>query len=152
MLDGVTTDNKIDLSVFCACNTTSQPKKVILQVGNQNTTVVYELVVVATGPLKAQNTADQFTFSRKTKRLDLRLPVENLYSNPRVDMLSFKDVVTGNVTRISADAACLNGCVSDAPNQLVFSLGSPVERDLLPGTYTIGLNGIDFPQRLVVTD
>ncbi|QDK83034.1 hypothetical protein EXU85_32290 [Spirosoma sp. KCTC 42546] len=154
LLDGVMADNTIDLSAFCACNpsTTTESKKVILRVGNQKTTAVYELVVVATGPLKAQNTTDQFTFSRKTKRLDLRLPVENLYSNPHVDMLLFTNVVTGNVTRVSADATCLNSCIGNAPNQLVFSLGSPIERVLLPGTYTVGLNTITFPQRLVVTD
>ncbi|QHV99020.1 hypothetical protein [Spirosoma endbachense] len=152
VLDGVMADKTIDLSAFCACNPSNHPKKIILRVGNQKTTAVYELVVVATGPLKARNTADQFIFSRKTKRLDLRLPVENLYSNPHVDMLLFTDVVTGHVTRISADAACLNGCISNAPNELVFSLGSPIEQELLPGTYTISVTGIGFPQHLVVTD
>lgn len=152
VLDGIMADKTIDLSAFCTCNLSSQPKKVILRVGNQQTTAVYELVVIATGTLKAQNTADQFTFSRKTKRLDLRLPVENLYSNPSVTMLLFTDVATGKVTSISADAVCLNSCISTAPNQLVFSLGSPIERELLPGTYTISLNGIRFPQRLVVIE
>ncbi|GAB3771913.1 hypothetical protein GCM10028818_11360 [Spirosoma horti] len=152
ILDGVMADKTIDLSAFCACTTSSQPKKVILRVGNQKATAVYELVVVATGTLKAQNTTDQFTFSRKTKLLDLRLPVENLYSNPSVTALLFTDVATGNVINISADAVCLNSCIGTAPNQLVFSLGSPIERELLPGTYAISLNGIRFPQRLVVIE
>ncbi|MFD1141140.1 hypothetical protein ACFQ4C_08475 [Larkinella insperata] len=152
VVDGVRADETIDLTAFCACSSSGEPKKITLRVGNQKTTAVYELNVMASGPLKAQTSRDQFTFSRKTKRLQLSLPVENLYSNPAVNMLLFTNLATGAVTRISADGACLNSCSSAAPNQLLFSLGSPIERELLPGTYGITLNGLSFPQRLRVTD
>lgn len=152
VIDGVLADNTIDLSTFCICDQSSKPKKVILRVGNQKTTAVYELVVVATGPLRAQNTNEQFSFSRQTKRLELSLPVENLYNNPYVNTLVFTDLATGFPIQISADAVCLNGCIGTAPNRMTFSLGSPIERYLKPGTYSISLNGINFPQRLVVTD
>lgn len=151
VLDGLLADNTVDLTSYCHC-TSSGSKDITLRVGNQTTTSVYKLNVVATGSLKAQNSDAQFTFSRKTKLLEMSLPVENLYTNPRITDLTFTNVATGVAAHINADAACLNSCKSMAPNQLMFTISSPIETYLVPGTYTIAIGTINFPQRLVVTD
>ncbi|GAB4030732.1 hypothetical protein [Spirosoma jeollabukense] len=156
VLDGVMADNTIDLTRFCYCgqsHNSAQEKEITLRIGNKTTTTVYKVNVVATGVLKAQDSNEEFTFSRKTKLLELNLPVENLYTNPSITDLVFTNVATGKGTRINADAACLNTCSSTAPNQLVFKLSSPIESYLTAGTYTMAIaNGISFPQRLIVTD
>lgn len=151
VIDGLLADNTVDLTTYCQCNKVDG-KEITIRVGNQTSTSVYTLNVVATGSLKAQNTDDQLIFSRKTKLLEMGLPVENLYTNPVVTELKFTNTITGIIVYVSADAACLNGCKSMAPNQLTFSISSPIERDLSPGTYMISIGDIRFPQRLIVTD
>ncbi|WP_461040975.1 hypothetical protein [Spirosoma harenae] len=152
VIDGVQTDNTIDLTPFCYCNRSSQSREVVIRVGNNTGTSVYRLNVITSGQLKAQNSNTSITFSRQTKLLEMSLPVENLYSNPHINTIDFTNVETGALTRINADAACLNTCQSNAPNQLIFRLSSPIERELLLGTYAISLAGIVFPQQLVVTE
>ncbi|MBE9462046.1 hypothetical protein ACFP1I_12480 [Dyadobacter subterraneus] len=82
----------------------------------------------------------------------MSLQVEILYTNPSITTLMFTNLATGASALTNADAACLNSCKSTAPNQLIFSLGSPSEHDLTPGTYSIAFNGLEFPQKLIVTE
>lgn len=153
VIDGVLADGTVDLSPFCYCNRSSFPPKVILRVKNQKTTAVYELIVVATGSLKPQPApATQLSFSRQTKRLEMNLPVEHLYSNPQIDRLAFTNLSGGQDAVIYADGACLNTCRGQQPNQLIFQISSPIEFYLRPGTYSISIGALTFPQRLVVTD
>ncbi|MCE6991853.1 hypothetical protein [Dyadobacter sp. CY323] len=151
VIDGILPDNTIDLSAYCSCNTTP-PDGLTLRIGDAETTTIYQLKIVASGPLKALESNKDLTFSKKSKRLEMSFPVENLYSNHTITGLVFTNVATGIATRISADGACLNICKSADPNQLMFSLGTPIEHRLEPGTYRIQLNGMDFPQRLLVTE
>ncbi|GAB4024506.1 hypothetical protein [Spirosoma gilvum] len=153
LLDGVMADGTIDLSVFCYCNRSGQSPKVILRVGNQKTTAVYELIVVATGSLKPQQApATQLSFSRQTKLLELNLPVEHLYSHPDITRLTFTNLAGGQAAVIDADGACLTTCRGEDPNQLIIRLSSPIEYSLQPGTYSISIGNLTFPQRLVVSD
>ena len=154
VISGVAPDNTIDLTPFCSCS--NSVREVVLRVANKTGTAVYNLTVMADGPLRAQPSNVQITFSRQTKLLEMSLPVDNLYSNPRITDLIFTNVATGKTSLINADAICLNTCKSTAHNQLMFTIRSPIERQLDPGTYAIALKGgtdrIDFPQHLVVTD
>ncbi|GAB3269756.1 hypothetical protein GCM10027347_39980 [Larkinella harenae] len=153
VVDGLLADHTLDLTPFCSCNPFSnQPTEITLKVGDQTTTATYKLRVIPSGTLKAVSSNSPSTFSRQTKRLEMRLPVENLYTNPRFSMLVFTNVSTGEKIRISADAACLNSCQSTAPNQLIFDLRTPIETRLMPGTYTLTADGMDFSQPLIVTD
>lgn len=153
LIDGVMADGTIDLSAFCYCNRSSFPPKTILRVGNQKTTAVYELIVVATGSLKSQPVpVSQLSFSRQTKLLEMSLPVEHLYSNPEITRLTFTNLSGGQGAVIDADGACLNTCRGQNPNQLIFRISSPIESYLRPGTYSISLGNLSFPQHLVVSD
>jgi len=148
---GLLADNTIDLTPYCHCYYSSD-REVIIRVANKVTTSVYKLIVIASGPLKAQDSNAQLTFSRETKLLKMSFPVENLYGNPVITDLTFTNIQTGLAGHINADGICLNSCEGMAHNQLIFTIRSPVESSLLPGTYTIILGDIKFPQRLVVTD
>ena len=157
VMRGLTADLELDLTSFCYCNRGSTREELDLLIGNDITTTTYRLVILPPkDALKPQFSNIPITFSRQTKLLSMSLPVENLYNNPSVDNLVFKNINTGISTRIYADGACLNSCKNDAVNQLIFHLTSPIEKDLVPGTYSIMVgtkNGlISFPQLLVVTD
>jgi len=155
---GLLPDSTISISSFCACNFPSGPfgavrEESAIVVGNSARTTYYRLrIIPPTGPLKAINTDTQFVFSRKTKLLRMSLPVENLYTNPQVRQIDFTNVATGLKSIVNADAACLSGCSDKAPNQLFIGLSSPIERTLTPGTYKVTADGVEFPQKLVVTE
>ncbi|MCE7041087.1 hypothetical protein [Dyadobacter sp. CY312] len=150
VVHGLTQENTIDLTSLCVCNYDNE--RITLRLDNKEAQSVYEIVVIPEGLLGAQNTNEQFTFLRNGDRTELSLPVENLYTNPHVDMLFFTNLETGKEEMISADAACLNHCNSLDHNRMIFSLSSPIEKYLKAGTYKIAFNNIKFPQHLVVTD
>lgn len=150
VVHGLTQENTIDLTSLCVCNYDNE--RITLRLDNQKAQAVYEIVVIPEGSLRAQNTSEKFTFSRYGDRMELSLPVENLYTSPHVDMLFFTNLETGKEEMISADAACLNRCNSLDHNRMIFSLSSPIEKYLKPGIYKIAFNNIKFPQQLVVTD
>jgi hypothetical protein len=147
---GLTSENTIDLSSLCGCNKSGE--RIMLSLDYKGIFSAYEVVVVPEGKLKAQSTNEPFTFSRKGDRMELSLPVENLYTNPHVDMLLFTNMATGRVETITADAACLNSCYGSEYNRIIFSLHSPIEKHLTPGSYTLEFNNVKFPQQLVVTN
>lgn len=150
IVQGLTPENTIDLTSLCGCS--SDAKKITLRLDNSQALAVYEIVVVPEGPLRAQNTDEPFTFSRKGASMELSLPVENLYASPKVDMLHFTNLATDFTEMISADGACLNRCNSLDHNRIIFSLSSPIEKYLKPGSYTIAFNNVKFPQHLVVNE
>lgn len=157
ILRGLTSANTVDLTSFCSCTKNNYAEEPGLAIGNTTTTVNYRLVILPPkGPLKALASTAPLRFSRQTKFLSMSLPVENLYTNPYIDTIEFTNSATGLSTRIQADGACLNTCKSDAPNQLIINVSTPIERYLLPGTYFITINTangrVNFPQELVVTD
>ncbi|WP_428659972.1 hypothetical protein [Runella sp.] len=157
ILRGLTSTNTVDLTSFCSCTKNNYTEEPGLAIGNTTTTVNYRLVILPPkGALKALASTAPLRFSRQTKLLSMNLPVENLYTNPHISTIEFTNSATGTSTRIQADGACLNACKSDAPNQLIINLSTPIERDLLPGTYSIAIstaNGVvTFPQRLIVTE
>jgi hypothetical protein len=150
IVQGLTPENTIDISSLCRCNKTNE--KMMLRLDNKGILSAYEVIVVPEGQLRALNTNEPFTFSRKGDRIELSLPVENLYTNPHVDMLLFTNMETGDVETITADAACLNSCYGSEYNRMIFSLHSPIEKYLKPGSYALEFNNIKFPQKLVVTE
>ena len=158
LVRGLLPDSTISVSAYCACNFPSASygpyrEELAIVVGNAARTTYYRLrIIPPTGPLKAINTDTQFVFSRKTKLLRMSLPVENLYTNPQIRQVDFTNIATGLKSIVNADAVCLSGCSDESPNQLLISLTSPIERTLTPGTYTVSAGGIDFPQKLVVTE
>ena len=66
--------------------------------------------------------------------------------------VSFTHLATGIKRFAGFDEVCLNTCDSRFTNQLIFRLSYPIEHTLTPGTYTVSAGGIDFPQKLVVTE
>ena len=158
LVRGLLPDSTISVSSYCACNFPSASygpyrEELAIVVGNATRTTYYRLrIIPPTGPLKAINTDTQFVFSQKTKLLRMSLPVENLYTNPQIRQIDFTNVATGLKSIVNADAVCLSGCSDKAPNQLFIGLTSPIEQTLTPGTYTVSAGGIDFPQKLVVTE
>jgi hypothetical protein len=151
VVEGVTDENTIDLTSLCACSNDAKP--ITLRLANEVASSVYEIVVIPDGPLKAQNNNESFTFTRKGDWVELSLPVENLYTRPKVTALSFTNLATGQEELVNADAACLNRCYSTEPNRIIFSLTNPIQNHLKPGnTYRIAFNNIKFPQHLVVTE
>jgi len=82
----------------------------------------------------------------------MSLPVQNLYNNERIDVISFKNEDGKSDARIYADGACLTGCRADEPNRVAFTLYSPIDRELKPGKYGIEIQGMKFPQKLIVVD
>lgn len=151
VLTGLLPDGTIDLSKFCYCGSNSAEDR-YLRVSRQGATGTYELKLVTSGALKPQITNETTTFSLKSKVLKLSLPVENLYANHHVNQLTFENTKTGFSSVVSADGVCLNSCSGDAPNRMLFTLLSPIQSHFTPGTYRIALNGIQFPQTLVVTE
>lgn len=158
VVSGITPDGFLDLTPLCYCQP-SQGLTATLMVGDsspvnsQLNRKGYLIKVANQGPLKALDSSIPLTFSLKTKKLNLRLPVENLYTNPKVDLITFTNVkIDIEPVRISADATCLNTCDSKFVNQLIINLTTPIEKRLKPGTYKISAGGIDFPQKLIVTE
>jgi len=151
VVSGLLPDNTIDLASYRQCNQTEE-KEISLRISDGSENSTYILQIVQTGKLKVISELRDLTFSRKTKRLEMSLRLEILYTNPSITMLMFTNLATGTSVLINAEAACLNSCKSTAPNQLIFSLGSPIEHDLTPGTYSIAFNGLEFPQKLIVTE
>ncbi|GHB52387.1 hypothetical protein [Persicitalea jodogahamensis] len=154
---GLLPDGTISVSSYCACNYPSgagtYKDTLAIVVGNAAKTTYYRLrIIPPTGPMKAIATDTQFVFSRQTKLLRLSLPVENLYTNPQVRQIDFINVATGLRSVVNADASCLSGCSDEAPNQLLINLTSPIELRLTPGTYKVTAGGVEFPQKLVVTE
>jgi hypothetical protein len=147
---GLLPDGSIDISTFCGC--IKPTESLILRIANQAKTATYTLKIVSTGPLAPQNVYEETTFSRKTGVLKLTLPVKNLYNNYRIDVISFIDEDGKNSTRISADGACVTGCLPDKPNRIAITLYAPIDRELKPGKYRVEIMGMKFPQRLVVVD
>lgn len=144
-------DGTIDLSSYCGCFSGTEPN-VTLRIGNQKATSTYIVKIISSGPLTPQEKYEETIFSRKTGVLSMSLPVQNLYARHNITVINFKALNATGVTRIYADGACLAGCRGDAPNRLGFTLYSPIDKVLKPGTYTISIGNLEFPQRLVVTD
>ncbi|MBE9466605.1 hypothetical protein ACFP1I_12185 [Dyadobacter subterraneus] len=151
VVSGLLPDNTIDLASYRLCNPTAE-KQIFLRISDGSENSTYILQIVQTGKLKVISEIRDLTFSRKTKRLEMSLQVEILYTNPSITTLIFTNLATGASALINADAACLNSCKSTALNQLIFPLGSPIEHDLTPGTYSIAFNGLEFPQKLITTE
>ncbi len=154
---GLSADNTVDMSAYCSCRNGDQRQELDLVIADATTTANYRLIILPPkGQIKPQFSNSPVTFSLQTKTLSMSLPVENLYNNPVVDNLILTNLATGKSERINADGACLNTCKSDAVNQLMFRITSPIERILIPGTYSIAIgaaNGlILFPQPLIVTE
>ncbi|REA62346.1 hypothetical protein DSL64_08765 [Dyadobacter luteus] len=151
IVDGLTEENTIDLTSLCGC--TYNPAKITLRLDNKKALAIYEIIVIPEGPLKAQDTDEPIAFTRKGEWVELSLPVENLYTNPKVTMLSFRNVATGQEEHVSADAACLNRCSGTEHDRVIFTLTNPIQTVLKPGnTYKVSFNNIEFPQPLVVTE
>ena len=156
VVGGLTADGLVNLTPQCYCAINGAQSQIVVDKESSNSSFKYRrsyIVKVANqGPLKALDSDIPLTFSRKAKELYMRLPVENLYTNPHITQVDFTNVETGVGPSISADAVCLNTCDSRYTNQLIFRLTSPIEHYLKPGTYTVSAGGVDFPQKLVVTE
>jgi len=158
--DGLTKDNTVDLTPYCACNESAGPRESTIRVANDRSVTAYQLRVKTKGSLKGLPSRDQILFSRQSERLILTLPVENLYGNPRVTDFEFTNLETGQVIRLNTDGTCVTQCRADRLNQLVIDLVYPRHIDpdfeLTPGTYSIRLgslpNLVSFSQRVVVTE
>lgn len=157
---GLASDNTVDLTPFCACNESAEPRESTIRVANGMSVTAYTLRVKTKGPLKSLPSRDKILFSRRSERLLLTLPVENLYGNPRVTDFEFTNLQTGRVIRVNTDGTCVTQCKADRLNQLYFDLFYPLsispDRALTPGTYSIRLgslpNLVSFSQQIVVTE
>ena len=157
VVSGLTADGFVDLAPLCYCDDYRGPSATIM-VGNTSSVATqrnrkgYLIKIANQGPLKVLDSDIPLTFSRKTGVLLLRLPVENLYTNPRITQIDFTDTATGKGAAVSADAVCLNTCDSKFTNQIIFKLSTPIGYTLTPGTYKVSIGSLDFPQKLVVTE
>ena len=155
---GIQADSTInnELGIRCSCNySPSNIAESSIVVGNAIRTTYYRLrIIPSSGSLKPLENGVPLSFSRKTNELVLRFPVENLYTNPRITQLRFINLETGVGPILDADATCLNGCSNSVLNQLIFSFSSPNFnlKGFTPGIYKVIADGIEFPQRLVVTE
>lgn len=151
IVQGLTEENTIDLTSLCEC--ANDPAKITLRLDNKTALAVYEIVVIPEGPLRAQDTDESIALTRKGEWVELSVPVENLYTSPKVTTLSFKNMATGHEERVNADAACLNRCNNTEHNRMIFTLSNPIQSLLKPGnTYKVSVNNIEFPQPLTVTE
>ena len=157
IVSGVTADGFVDLTPLCYCQG-YQGRSATIMIGDtsaiatQRTRKGYLIKIANQGPLKALDSDIPLTFSRKAKELYMRLPVENLYTNPHITQVDFTNVATALKEVAGFDAVCLNTCDNRYVNQLIFRLTSPIEHTLKPGTYTVSIGDIVFPQKLVVTE
>lgn len=158
VVGGLTTDGLVNLGPYCYCGFKNVQSSIVVDKEVSNSSFKYRrscLVKIANqGPLKPLDSDIPLTFSRKSKELVLRLPVENLYTNPYITQVELTNVETGVGPLLNADANCLNGCSNSALNQLIFTFSPPAFNlnGLTPGTYTVSAAGIEFPQKLVVTE
>lgn len=159
VVSGVAANGFVDLTPLCSCQG-YQGRSATIMVGDtsaiatQRTRKGYLIRIANQGPLKALDSDIPLTFSRRTNKLVLYLPIENLYTNPYITQVKFTNVETGVGPLLNADGNCLNGCSNSALNQLIFSFSAPTMsvQYLTPGTYTVTAGGVDFPQKLVVTE
>ncbi|GHB52379.1 hypothetical protein [Persicitalea jodogahamensis] len=158
VVGGLTADGLVNLGPYCSCYINGAQSQIVVDKESSNSSLKYRrsyaVKIVNQGPLKALDSTIPLTFSRKTNRLVMHLPVENLYTNPRISQLKFTNVETGVGPLLDADGNCLNSCSNSAINQLIFNFSAPTMsvQYLMPGTYTVSANGIEFPQKLVVTE
>lgn len=156
VVGGLTADGFVDLTPQCYCGIKDRQSSIVVDTEISSSSFKhrrsYIVRITNQGPLKALDSDIPLTFSRKTKELFLRLPVENLYTNPIITQVRFTNIVTGTTHIAGFDAVCLNTCDSRFTNQLIFRLTTPIEYTLTPGTYKISAGGVEFPQKLVVTE
>lgn len=156
VVGGLTADGFVDLTPQCYCGIKDRQASIVVDTEISSSSFKhrrsYTVKIANQGPLKALDSDIPLTFSRKTKELFLRLPVENLYTNPRITQVKFTNIITATTHIAGFDAVCLNTCDSRFTNQLIFRLTTPIEYTLTPGTYMVTAGGIEFPQKLVVTE
>lgn len=158
VVGGLTADGLVNLGPYCSCGIKDVQSSITVDKEASNSSLRYRrsylIKIVNQGPLRALESDIPITFSRKTNRLEMHLPAENLYTNPYITQVKFTNVVTGAGTILNADGNCLNSCSNSALNQLIFSFSAPTMsvQYLTPGTYTVSAGGVDFPQKLVVTE
>lgn len=156
VVGGLTADGVVNLTPYCYCAINGAQSQIVVDKESSNSSLKYRrsytVKIVNQGPLRALDSDIPLTFSRKTGKLVMRLPVENLYTNPYISQVKFTNVATALTEIAGFDAVCLNTCDSRFANQLVFRLTYPIEDILTPGTYTVTIKDIVFPQKLVVTE
>ena len=158
VVGGLTADGLVNLTPYCYCQIKGVQSSIVVDKEVSSSSFKhrrsYIVKIANQGPLKALDSNTPLTFSRKTGQLILRLPVENLYTNPYITQVEFTNVETGAGPLFNADGNCLNTCSNGALNQLIFSFSAPTMsvQYLTPGTYTVSAGGVDFPQKLVVTE
>lgn len=160
VFDGLTSEKTVDMTPFCSCIQSNEPKEAIIRVSNSTSLTVYKLRVKANGELKALPSTEKISFSRQTEHLVMILPVENLYSNPKITEFEFTNLDTGQVVLLNTDEVCVMQCKADRLNQLTFDLFYPAKMNpvnsLNPGIYSIRLGSlpklISFPEKLIVTN
>ncbi|HEV7382767.1 MAG TPA: hypothetical protein VGN64_23390 [Dyadobacter sp.] len=151
IVDGIMPEKTMDLTSLCGCS--SDPKQITLRLENQGVSAIYKVMVVPGGPLGAQQADVPIHFTRNGDWVELSLPVENLYTSPKVTILSFTNLKTGRHEFVSADGACLNRCSGTEPDRILFALTNPIQSILKPGnSYKVAFNNIDFPQPLIIPD
>lgn len=161
---GLTAGGKLDLTPFCSCYSGPQSKptsQLVLSQKNNGTgnelTSTYQVILSS----PAQNLEPipdvPITYSKIPDSdaifINIHLPVRNLYRNPYVNAIFFKNSKTGVKSGYYLEGPnCINACLDTVANRMTIVYRTDVGTKLTTGTYEVSIRTADredfiiFPQ------
>ncbi len=169
---GLTPEGKLDLTPFCSCYSNHQAKpESLMKVQNENKITGDQLTstyrVIFSPPKGRIEPIENLpiTYSEKifpellgsdSLYINIHLPVKNLYQNPYVSAIFFRNMKSGSKAGYNLNGPdCINACEDSRANYMTVGYRTDYGEKLTPGTYEVSIRTsweedmIIFPQPFV---